>query len=145
VLDRAADYLGNPQRSYRDVARDGRLPIFDESQPSLPCAMGSSVAPQGATSAIDERRFSHVTIWRWVGWLGALRTLLRSALELIRQKHPRSTLHREVCAAPAHKYRTAARRTLLEHALRLLLAAAVFRHLFTRELFPYFATADGGG
>jgi hypothetical protein len=146
VLDRATDYLANPQRSYRDVAGDGRLPIFYESQPSQPCAMGSSVAaPPGARSAIDERRLSHVTIWRWVGWLGTLRTLLRTALELIRQKDPRSTLHREVCAVPAHKYRTAARRTLLEHALRLLLAAAVFRRLFTQELFPYFATADGGG
>jgi len=105
----------------------------------------TALRQHAAAAAIDERHFSHTTIWRWLGWLGRLRQPLRSALELIRQKDPRSTLHRQVCAVPALKYRTPARRTLLEHALRLLRAAALFGRLFHREFFPYFATADSGG
>lgn len=146
VIQRPADYLAHEQRSYRHVSRDGRLSMAYRSQTSEAAGMGRSVATPGdACAAIDERRFSHVTIWRWLGWLGAMRAALRTALELIRQKDPRNTLHRQVCAVPAHKYRTPARRTLLEQALRLLLAAAVFRRLFAEELFPRFATADGDG
>ena len=145
VLQRSADYLANEQRSYRHVARDGHRPITYES-PACGADRTASVVPRGDVPAtIDERCLSPATIWRWVGWLGARRAALRTALELIRQKDPRSTLHRQVCAVPVHKYRTPARRTLLEHALRLLLAAAVFRRLFAEELFPRYATADDDG
>lgn len=155
VLQRSADYLANEPRSYRHVARDGHRPITYES-PACGADRTASVVPRGdgpatidvrclSPATIDERSLSPATIWRWVGWLGALRAALRTALELIRQKDPRSTLHRQVCAVPVHKYRTPARRTLLEHALRLLLAAAVFRRLFAEELFPRYATADDDG
>lgn len=151
MLERASDYLRDQPRSYRQAACDGRpsigylgpTPAPAETRTPDPQSQATPLVPHAA--AIDERQFSHTTIWRWLGWLGSLRPALRTALELIRQKDPRSTLHRQVCAVAAHKYRTRARRTLLEHALRLLRAAAVFRRLFATEWFPYFATADPGG
>jgi len=153
VLPRATDYLGDEQRSYRQAACDGRrsigylgpAPTAAETRTPDPESHATPLLPHTACATIDERQFSHTTIWRWLGWLGGLRQALRTALELMRQKDPRSTLHRQVCAVPAHKYRTPARRTLLEHALRLLRVAALFRRLFAREFFPYFATADPGG
>ena len=153
VLERAADYLADEQRSYRQAARNGRqsigylspAPAAAETRTPDPDSHATALMPHTACAAIDERHFSHTTIWRWLGWLGALRQTLRTALQLILQKDPRSTLHRQVCAVAAPKYRTPARRTRLQQAVRLLLAAAAFRRLFARELFPYFATADGDG
>jgi hypothetical protein len=152
VLQRATDYLADELPSYRQAACDGRRsigyigPAPATAQTRTPDSE-SHATPlmQHAAAAIDERHFCHTTIWRWLGWLGGLRQALRTALELIRQKDPHGMLHRQVCAVPAHKYRTPQRRTLLQHALRLLLAAAVFRRLFAEELFPRYATADGDG
>jgi len=146
LVQRAADYLGHDERSYRHAAGDGRLPIgYSSPACSVSPIRGSDTTQPLASGAIDERRLSHATIWRWVGWLGGMRAALRTTLEMIREKEPSSTVHRQVCAVAAHKYRTPARRTLLEQALRWLLAAAIFCRLFARELFPRFATADDGG
>ena len=83
------------------------------------------------------------TIWRWVSWLASLENMLREASKLIREKAPRSLLHREPWPLSARKYRSDVRRQTLERAAQCLVTESLFRELFGQEIFPHFATAHG--
>jgi hypothetical protein len=78
--------------------------------------------------------------------LAGLTRTLQAASQLISQKDPQSTLHREVIPIDPNKYRGeegCARHQLLEQAGRMLLTEAVFEHQLKKKIFPMFATGCG--
>lgn len=79
------------------------------------------------------------TVWRWLSWLGGMPGTLRSAWDLIRQKEPNSTLHRQSWAVPPGKYRSEKRRNALQQAMQLLAVDRVCEKLFGVGIFPRYA------
>lgn len=125
VLTAAKEYLGT-DATYREVVRHDGRPVQYVGLPKDPLP---AVAPS--------------TVWHWLSWLGNLPRTLRAACDLIQQKEPGSTLHREPCRVPATKYRSEQRRQTLQRAMRLVVVDAFFAKSFGRRIFPCFATAHG--
>ena len=88
VLEKAGEYLGT-ENSYRKTVKDQGMPImYDNRKPA------KGWQPVGLAPS---------TVWRWLSWLGGMPGTLRGAWELIRQKEPDSTLHRQTMGRVAAK------------------------------------------
>lgn len=129
LLERTKDFLGG-QKSYRQAVRQQqRSLVYDDRQEHSLAAKGAALA--------------HSTLWRWLSWLGQLTRTMQQASQLIGQKDPLSTLHRQVIRIDPGKYRSPQRRMSLEQAACMLLVEAAFREHFGKQIFPRFATACG--
>jgi hypothetical protein len=129
LLETARDFLGS-RKSYRQaVQHQRRWLVYDDRQEN-------SLARRGAALA-------HSTLWRWLSWLGGLTKTLQSAMQLISQKFPGHSLHRQVIFIDPRKYRSEARGKTLEQAGRLLLVEGVFEQRMNNRIFPRFATGCG--
>lgn len=100
------------------------------------------VAPAGQTK-IDERALSHSTLWRWIGYLGALTASLTLGLELWIQHHPSSDLHRFPGSVAPRKARSLPRLESLRTARRLLHLRNSWDSTFGFTFLPRFATRSG--
>jgi hypothetical protein len=132
VLDRGKDFLGT-EKSYREAVRTQHRPLVYDDRQDHP------LAKRGAALA-------HSTVWRWLSWLGELPRTCQKACQLISQKDPHSTLHREVILVDPRKYRGeegCPRHQLLQRAGHLLLVEAVFQRQLGKRIFPQFATGCG--
>lgn len=131
LQDKAQGYLGSETATYRQSCQEQDKPlVYDDRQPG-PLAKGAAaLAPS--------------TLWRWLSWLAdGLPKTLAAARQLIREKEPQSTLHRESWAVAPCRYRSDARRLVLQRALETIVVERVFRRLFGKAIFPNFATAHG--
>ena len=130
VQEKARQYLGCETSSYRACCQqEGRALVYDDRQEGPLAQRASALRPS--------------TLWRWLSWLGnGLPQTLRAARQLIREKEPRSTLHREAWTVASHRYRSDARRQCLERALELQVVQAVFQRLFGKAFFPNLATTQ---
>jgi len=83
----------------------------------------------------DDEWLSHVSLWRWVGFLGRQVKFLHKALDLIRQRSPSNNIFRRATPIPTEKYRSDKRKRDLEQAFRLIAAnhevAGIFGNLFS--------------
>ena len=105
------------------------MPImYDDRQPS------KEQQPQGLAPS---------TVWRWLSWLGDMPGTLRAAWELIRQKEPNSTLHRQPWAVSPRKYRSQQRRETLIAAMQVLAVDRICGRLFGKGIFPRYAMSRG--
>ena len=84
------------------------------------------------------------TVWRWLSWLGGMPGTLRAAWDLIRQKEPNSTLHRQAWAVSPAKYRSPQRRETLVAAMQVLAVDRVCGRIFGTGIFPRYATSRAG-
>ena len=129
LLDKAKEFLGT-EKSYRKTVRfQQRSLVYDDRR-------DHPLAERGAAMA-------HSSVWRWLSWLGGLTRTCQKACQLISQKDPNSTLHREVIPIDPRKYRSEQRRVSLEQAARMLLVEATFHSHFGKKIFPRFATGCG--
>ena len=80
MLEKASEYLGT-DHSYRKTAEHEGMPIMYDDRTAAKERRPVGLAPS--------------TVWRWLSWLGGMTRTLRAAWELIRQKEPNATLHRE--------------------------------------------------
>lgn len=129
LLDKAKDFLGT-DKSYRETVRHQRRSLVYDDRQDHP------LAERGAALA-------HSSVWRWLSWLGGLTETCRRAYQLIGEKDPQSTLHREVIPIDPKKYRDDAecpRHQLLQQAGRMVLVEAVFHLQLGKRIFPLFAT-----
>jgi hypothetical protein len=95
---------------------------------------------------IDERRLVHSTLWAWVGFLGGMTGLLRHMCGRIRERDPRSEVHRFVPTVNPSRYATKERRQLLERATQQVLwVAQAYRRLFGGPVLPVFPTFQNVG
>jgi hypothetical protein len=127
VRERAQAFLGS-NRSYRASVRpQGRDLVYHDLQPSVLGQRGAALA--------------HSTLWRWLSWLGdGLQRTFREAGRLIRDRAPRSPLHRQDWSVSPAKYHSELRRQTLERALQAVVLTTVFEELFGKAIFPNFAT-----
>lgn len=129
LLPLAKQYLDNDRQSYqKSVAPQGR-------------AIGY-VTPESAQK-IDERALHRTTIWRLIGYLGALVIALRYGLESWEEHDPQSTFHRFAGDVAPHKYRSPQRGETLRTARRLLHLTDRWDRTFPEKFFPRFATRLG--
>jgi hypothetical protein len=125
LLERADRYLHDDRISYREAVSAKGLPIAVQR-----------VSRDGKTR-IENSALSHVTLWRFVGFLGRREELARHAAARVRERDPASPLFRRLplLRAAPKKYRSDARRRLLESGLRLFAALAEFTRLFAATIF----------
>lgn len=124
MLEKAGEYLGT-DRSYSKTAKHEGMPIMYDDR-----IRTEKKQPVGLASS---------TVWRWVSWLGGMKNTLRAACELIRQKEPKATLHREPWALPSWKYRSQAQQSTLQRAMQLFAADRLCEGLFGQGIFPRYA------
>ena len=129
VLEKAGEYLGTEQ-SYRKTVQDQGMPIMYDNRKPTKERLPEGLAPS--------------TVWRWLSWLGGMPGRLRAAWDLIRQKEPGSTLHRQPWAVSAAKYRSEQRRETLVAAMQVLTVDRVCARIFGQGIFPRYATSGGG-
>jgi hypothetical protein len=127
VCGKSIQFL-EPGCSYRDTVRgQGRSLVYDDRQREPLAERGAAVAPS--------------TVWRWLSWLGdGLTRTLQAARELLRERAPHHTLHRELWAVSPYKYRSESRGQTLRRALEFTVVAELFPPLFGKAIFPHFAT-----
>ena len=128
VLEKANEYLGT-DHSYRKTVEDGGMPIMYDNRIRTKKKQPVGLAPS--------------TVWRWLSWLGQMPGTLRATLNLIRQREPNSTLHRQPWVIPPRKYRSVKRREVLEQAMQLLVADRVCEKLLGEGIFPRYAISQG--
>jgi len=126
VLAKALNYLErqppDARASYRESLREKLFPL-------------------GYTHQDKGRQLSHVSLWRWLSWLGSLQDLVQRATQLILQKDPRADVHRQSCAVADAKVRSAPRRQTLEQATMTIRVADAFCLYFGVSLFTHFGTS----
>lgn len=125
VEGRARGYVPDEDATYVEAAKD----------------KGMSVCHPIDAGTQQERHLHASTVWRWVGFLGGLKATVRRAMALVRQRAPQSAVARSAYAVPARKYRSAARRRLLQRCLQLLALHDLVQRLFGVSIFPRSATA----
>jgi hypothetical protein len=117
------------EHSYRQSVKVEGMPIMYDDRN----AIGRQV-PQGLAPS---------TVWRWLSWLGGMPGTLRAGWELIRQKEPNSTLHRQPWAVPPQKHRTGKRQETLIAAMQVLAVDRICGRIFGKGIFPRYATGQG--
>lgn len=128
MLEKAGEYVGT-EHSYRKTVEDQGMPImYDDRQPA------AKRQPVGLAPS---------TVWRWLSWLGGMPGTLRAAWELIRQKEPNSTLHRQPWAVSPAKYRSPKRQETLVEAMQVLAVDRMCGRIFGTGIFPRYATSQG--
>ena len=137
VMDAVRRCLENDRMSYRQgVCKQDTIDWnVDPAKPSLP------VYYEGKGRTIDERALAHSTLHHWITTLGSFKQTVRTTLSLLIARG--SDVHRKARPIPARKYRSQARRTLLQDSLLLFNAEDEFRFLFGISIFPQLATAQG--
>jgi hypothetical protein len=128
-MEKAGEYLGT-EHSYRKTVQDKGMPImYDDRKPA------QQRQPVGLAPS---------TVWRWLSWLGGMPGTLRAAWDLIRQKEPNSTLHRQPWVVSRAKYRSPQRWETLIAAMQVVAADRICGRIFGKGIFPRYATGGGG-
>lgn len=129
VLEKAGEYLGT-EHTYCETVKDKGMPImYDDRGPVQP-RQPVGLAPS--------------TVWRWLSWLGGMPDTLRAGWELIRHKEPNATLHRQLWAIAPEKYRSGKRQETLIVAMQLLAVDRLCGRMFSKGIFPRYATSRAG-
>ncbi len=132
LLDKAKEFLGTDKSYRKTVRHQHRSLVYDDRQDHPLAERGAAMAPS--------------SVWRWLSWLGGLTQTCQKASQLISQKDPTSTLHREAIPIDPRKYRDeegCPRHQLLQRAGRMVLIEAIFQGRFGKRIFPLFATGCG--
>lgn len=90
----------------------------------------------------SDRTLAPSTVHRWVTSLSGLTRTLRTALSLLLQDIPASTICRDLAqiVVPFEKYRSEHRKKQLLRCRKLVTVAAIFRHAFNTSIFTKLAT-----
>ena len=135
LLSRAEQYLEEPKVTYRQSVRDGRSLIGYPPVARQPSSDDGSPTHQ---PVVD-----HSLIWRFVGWLGGLTSVLDETRSMVLRKDPASLCHRREGSVAPHKARSPERMSTLETARELLLVIPEWEGHFGCSFFPRFATRSG--
>jgi hypothetical protein len=132
VLEKATEYLGTEHSYARTTEHEEerwRLPIMYDDRNAQGRKLPEGLAPS--------------TVWRWLSWLGSMPATLRATWDLLRQKEPNATLHRQAWEVASGKYRSPERRDTLIEAMQLLAADRVCKSIFGQGIFPRYAISQG--
>ena len=126
IRERVAAYVTDEARTYAEGVEAEGVPICHEDAEA-----GRSLWPS--------------TLWRWVRTLGGFPETVRRGLDLIKQKDPSSTLFRALGGHQfrGEKFRSQARKGVLQRCRELLLVEPVYAGLFGVRILPDLATGVG--
>jgi hypothetical protein len=128
IRERVSAYVTDEGCTYESGVSDGPgiIPVFHKD-------------PKKA------RTLRRSTLWRWVSTLGGFPEMVRRALDLIKQKDPSSVLFRALGEHQfrGEKFRSQARKGVLQRCRELLLVEPVYAELFDVKIFPDLATGVG--
>ena len=128
VLEKGKEYLGTEQ-SYAQTVNHQGMPIMYDDRTPVGLKKAAGLAPS--------------TVWRWLSWLGGMPKTVRATWDLIRQKDPNATLHRQPWVVSPRKYRSEQRRDTLVGAMQLLAVDRVCHGIFGEGIFPRYAISQG--
>ncbi len=102
----------------------------------------SSVAGYPENNSTDAPTLSPSTLHRWITTLGRFTQTCRTALILLLQENPVSSLCRDLARliVPERKYRTEQRKIQLIRCRHLLIIEEIFQAVFKRSIFTKLAT-----
>jgi len=126
VTELSRSYVQDPEATYESaVMVDGSVPGYPD----------------------DQRTLAPSTIHRFATTVSRLATTAGTALDLVLQQNPTSTICRDLAlvTVPARKYRTSARKYLLLQCFRFFVIEALFHHTFTTSIFTKLAIRCGFG
>jgi hypothetical protein len=128
IFARCTAYVADVVRTYRDGVNEAGSPISHEDADA-----GMELWPS--------------TLWRWVARLGQLPVTVRQALNLIKQKDPSTDVFRALgrLRIRAGKFRSEARKRLLQRGRELVTVDQEYARLFTASVFPDLAARCGFG
>jgi hypothetical protein len=121
-------YVVEDSATYRSAVRVDGMPVFHA---------GEEARPPGT------RILEHSTLHRWIPFFAELARVRREALKLIRAAAPASGVFRRIAPVTPWKYRSPQRRTILQDARQLFVAAREYAAIFGASIFPRLATACG--
>jgi len=126
ILERCAAYVEDAVRTYREGVKEEGEPISHEDADK-----GAQLWPS--------------TLWRWVDRLGRFPVTVGQALNLIKQKDPSTDIFRALgrLRIRASKFRSEARKLLLQRCRELVTADPEYARLFSVSVFPELATRCG--
>jgi len=126
MVERAGVYVTDEARTYAEGVEAEGVAICHEDADA-----GRSLWPS--------------TLWRWVSTLGGFAETVRRALDLIKRKDPSTDIIRRLSGGQFRgaKFRSQARKGVLQRCRALLLAAPVYAELFGVGIFPDLATGVG--
>jgi hypothetical protein len=140
-------FFALPHKRYTlmDIERLCKDYIENEKQTYLKAAShdGMRIGYQGSDSKDEDRLLEPSTLWRWIGYLGAMKKTINQALHLLTQKASSSSILPQKPPIPQGKYRSAHRKSILQNARTLLRACQEFHCPITRfdfACFPHLAT-----
>jgi len=93
----------------------------------------------------DNRVVDHMTVWRWLTWMGSQVAAWKAGLRLLIQHDPSCACHRFLGAVDPCKFRSFPRGKKLRQARRLLHLIEQWEDRFPEKFFPRFATRSGFG
>lgn len=73
------------------------------------------------------------TIWRWAGFVGSMPETAGEMMRLVREQQPAYQLHRQPWYVAPSRYRSEARRQVLQEALKWIVVAKSFRETLARS------------
>lgn len=94
---------------------------------------GMAIAYESQEEAIDDRNFSHSTLWCWVGFIGNMAHFLLTALSRIKEKESSSSIFREIVPINPRKYKSEDRKGVLETCTRLLFAELEYEKIYEKK------------
>ena len=126
ILERCAAYVADKARTYREGVNEG----------------GSAICHEDAESGVV---LWPSTLWRWVDRLGRFSVTVRQSLNLIKQKDSSTDVFRALgrLRIRAGKFRSEARKVILQHCGKLVTAEQEYARLFRVSVFPELATRSG--
>ena len=121
VMGFAANYLKSDDMTYQQAV------MVDNSAPGYPQT---------------ERTLAPSTIHRWITTMGRLTNICRTALLLLLQENPLSSICRDLARIiiPQRKFRTRHRKKQLISCRQLLMIEAIFKATFNNSIFTKLAT-----
>ncbi len=117
-------YLEEAEQAYRKVLIEGKAQI------GYPMREGER----------KERYLDPSTIWRWVGFWGAMEKAKSRAVEFIKQKAPDWPILGKPLPIAPHRYRSEQRKRIIQRAQTLLRADPGLKDIYGYSNFPRFAT-----
>lgn len=142
IFQCAKEYTTNNAASYEKTAAkmcNGYCGVDKKGEPD------PAAPPPCNSQTGNEFSLGGSMIYRCVAFVGEQKEVARKALQMITESDPTSTLFRSTYQIATQKYRTQARKTVLQNCLKILKIKQEFEHRFKCSLFPIFATACRDG
>ena len=152
MVEMGWEFVSQKKLGYREAVSIGGMPVGHESKELETEIEGVFVRQESNAGRVGQETvgskeeskgkfLSHSTLWRSLGYWGEKEGYLNRILSLLGQKGVESEFFRKLQRPiPEKKYRSEARKKILETFTKLYLSAKEFAKEFGLKIFPHFET-----